>query len=69
MMIFADKKKAAGVQTGGADVKPEMETDQRMSELKACAEDILSAVSSGSASDLARALKAFCASCEDYDQE
>lgn len=45
-------------------MKPEVESDEGMKLLQALAQDIMDANQAGSASDLARALKAFFNECD-----
>lgn len=75
-MIIPDKKKAVTVilsklkPSGGESltrVKPEEEMDPAQGALKAIAEDLLSAIDSRSASDLAQALGAFMAEIQAQD--
>lgn len=66
-IIFADKKKKiAAIMTGASNtpMKDEAETDVNMQILQALAKDALEAIHTGSASDLARALKAFFYQCD-----
>lgn len=70
-IIFADRKKMAAVASGksGKPVKPEVETDDYMKILQALAQDAMDAIASGSASDYARAMKAFFAQCDAMPHE
>lgn len=74
-MIFSDRKKLAQIMSGklGSDkmtpVKPEYETDENKAAFKMIAEDILAALESKSASDLAAGLKAFFAACEAEEEK
>lgn len=70
-VMFGDRKKIASVISGksGALLKPEQETDDGMKVLQALAQDAIDAMHSGSASDLARAFKAFIVQCGQYSEE
>ena len=65
-IIFGDRKKMAAVASGksGKPLKPEVESDEAMKILQALAKDAIDAAQSGSASDFARALKAFFYECD-----
>lgn len=65
-LIFFDKKKAASIASGGSDkkLKPESESDDGMRTLQVLAKDMIDAQANGSASDLARALRAFFLECD-----
>lgn len=69
-MIFGDRKKLATIMSGKvgsqsmAPLKAEHESNPDKQALHVIAQDIIAAVESKSASDLASGLKAFFASCE-----
>lgn len=65
-IMFGDRKKMAAVASGGSNqqLKPEVETDDRMKTLHALAKDAIDAMSNGSAADFARAMKAFFYECD-----
>jgi hypothetical protein len=66
-IIFGDRKKMAAMASGGKPL--EVETDDDMKILQALAQDIIDASKSGSASDLARALKSFFLQCDSEPHE
>lgn len=70
-IIFGDRKKMAAVASGksGKPMKPEVETDESMQILQALSQDAMDAIASGSASDFARALKAFFYQCDAMPHE
>jgi hypothetical protein len=70
-IIFGDKGKIASIISAksGKAMKPEVETDDDMQILQALAKDAIDAVHSGSASDLARAMKAFFYHCDAMPHE
>lgn len=78
-MIIPDRKKTVSViisrmnpdgkPSGNLEVKPEEAIDERMGAIKSIAEEIMMAIKSGSAMDLAQALKAFMVEAQDVDQE
>lgn len=67
MIILEPKKQAAAIIQSSFDSSGVGKEES--SELSGVAEDILSAVKSGSAQDLAVALKAFLAECESSESE
>lgn len=70
-IIFGDRKKMAAVASGrsGKLMKPEVETDDKMQALHILAQDAMDAMQSGSASDFARAMKAFFYQCDSLPHE
>lgn len=75
-IMFGDRKKMAAIASGKSDktFKPEVETDSDMQVLQSLAKDAMDAMQAGSASDFARAMKAFFAQCdmlphEEYEGE
>ena len=65
-IIFADRKKMAAIASGKSliEAKPEVETDADMKALQALVLDLWDAEERKSASDYARALKAFFYICD-----
>jgi len=63
-LIFFDKKRAMSGKGDATVLKSEVETDEGMQTLQALAKDIKAALDEGSASNLARALKAFFYECD-----